>query len=154
MNKVYVIDACALIDAQKNYDMSKKVFRPIWNTFDELIKSGQLISSSEIQDELKDDDLICWAKEHKDMFVPLTKDIQEKVVEVLGKYPTIIKMTSTSNSNGDPFLVATAIIKNGCVVTNERSGDEKTYNYRIPNVCKAYNIECIKLRDFLSRVID
>lgn len=117
MKTIYVIDACALIDAAKEYNMSKKTFSPIWEAFDELISNGQLISSTEILDELKDDDLIAWAKKHKELFVPLTKEIQEQVFEVLKKYPTLIKMKSTSNSNGDPFLVATAITNNGCIIT-------------------------------------
>ena len=52
MKTVYVIDACALIDAAKEYKMSKKTFSPIWEAFDELISNGQLITSTEIQDEL------------------------------------------------------------------------------------------------------
>ena len=83
MKTVYVIDACALIDAAKEYNMSKKTFSPIWETFDELISNGQLITSIEIKDELKDDDLIAWSKKHKEFFVPLTKEIQERVFDVL-----------------------------------------------------------------------
>ena len=44
MKTVYVIDACALIDAAKEYKMSKKTFAPIWEAFDELIKKGELIT--------------------------------------------------------------------------------------------------------------
>lgn len=153
MKTVYVIDACALIDAAKEYNMSKKTFSPIWNAFDELIEKGELITSSEILDELKDDDLISWSKHHKDFFIALSKEIQEQVSVVLNKYPTLIKMKSTSNSNGDPFLVATALVKNGCIVTNERSGDEKTGDYRIPNVCKAFNITYMDLYTFLNQII-
>lgn len=58
MKTVYVIDACALIDAAKEYNMSKKTFFPIWEALDELIERGELITSTEIHDELKDDDLI------------------------------------------------------------------------------------------------
>ena len=153
MNTIYVMDACALIDAAKEYKMSKKTFSPIWEVFDDLINSGQLITSSEIHDELKDDDLIAWAKTHKDFFVPLSKEIQEQVSVVLSKYPTLIKMKSSSNSNGDPFLVATAIVNNGCIVTNERWGDEKTGDYHIPNVCKGFDITYMDLHTFLDLVI-
>ena len=113
MKTVYVMDACALIDAAKDYNMSKKTFAPIWEAFDELINNGQLITSIEILDELKDDELIDWSKKHKDFFVPLSKEIQEQVSGVLKKYPSLIKMKSSSNSNGDPFLIATAIVNNG-----------------------------------------
>ena len=154
MKEVYVIDACALIDAAKEYNMSKKTFSPIWEAFDELINAGQLITSVEIRDELKDDDLISWTKKHKDFFVPLSKEIQEQVSAVLKKYPTLIKMKSTSNSNGDPFLVATAIVNNGCIVTNERTGDEKTGDYRIPNVCKGFDITYMDLHDFIDTLVN
>lgn len=153
MSTIYVMDTCALIDAAKEYKMSKKTFAPVWEAFDELINSGQLITSAEIHDELKDDDLITWAKTHKDFFIPLTKEIQEQVSVVLNKYPTLIKMKSSSNSNGDPFLVATAIVNNGCIVTNERLGDEKTGDYHIPNVCKGFDITYMDLHTFLDLVI-
>ena len=55
MSKKYVIDACALINASKNYNMTKKAFSHIWQAFNELVENGQLISSSEIFEELKDD---------------------------------------------------------------------------------------------------
>lgn len=154
MKTIYVIDACALIDAAKEYNMSKKTFSPIWEAFDELIKKGELITSSEILDELKDDDLIAWSKHRKDFFVPLSKEIQDQVSVILKEYPTLIKMKSSSNSNGDPFLVATAIVKNGCIVTNERSGDEKSGDYHIPNVCKGFNITYMDLHTFLDQLIN
>lgn len=154
MKMVYVIDACALIDAAKEYNMSKKTFSPIWEAFDELIRNGQLITSTEIQDELKDDDLIAWSKKHREFFVPLTKEIQEQVFEVLKRYPTLIKMKSTSNSNGDPFLVATAITNNGCIITNERPGDEKTGDYHIPNVCKGFEIPYMNLHAFIDQIVN
>lgn len=154
MSTKYVIDACALIDAVKNYNMSKSTFLPIWETIDELIISGNLITSSEIKDELKDDELIEWVKQRKKFLVPLTKDIQEKVVEILKEYPTLIKMKSTSNSNGDPFLIATAIIEKGCIVTNEKLGDEKSGDYHIPNVCNKMGVPWMDLRNFLDHIID
>ena len=153
MKTIYIIDACALIDAAKEYNMSKKTFLPIWEAFEELINNGQLITSTEIQDELKDDDLIAWSKKHKELFVPLTREIQEQVFEVLKKYPTLIKMKSTSNSNGDPFLVATAIVNNGYIITNERPGDEKTGDYHIPNVCKGFDIPYMSLHAFIGEII-
>lgn len=153
MSKVYAIDACALIDAAKNYNMSKTTFLPIWETIDEMIQKGELITSSEILDELKDDDLIEWSKHHKDFFVPLTREIQEQAAKVLKKYPTLIKMKSSANSNGDPFLIATAIVTKACIVTNERWGDEKTGDFHIPNVCKGFDISYIDLHAFLDQII-
>ena len=75
MKTVYVIDACALINAAQNYNMAKKSFAHIWEALDEMIQRGELISSVEIMDELKDDGLQSWAKQRKECFVPLTKEI-------------------------------------------------------------------------------
>ena len=70
MKTIYVIDACALIDAAQHYNMTKKSFTHIWNALENLIDDGQLISSTEVMDELKDDDLKKWAMSHKDCFIP------------------------------------------------------------------------------------
>ena len=142
-----------LVDAAKEYNMSKKVFTPIWEALDDMISSGQLLTSSEILDELKDDDLIKWIKTRKDFFVPLSKEIQEQVSIILEKYPDLIKMKSTSNSNGDPFLVATAITKSGCIVTNERLGSGNNGDVRIPNVCKGFDIAYMNLHSFLDLLL-
>ena len=154
MTTTYVIDACALINAAQNYNMSKKSFAHIWESLDDMIRRGELISSSEIMDELKDDDLQAWAKQHKECFVPLTKEVQEKTTEVLSKFPTLIKIRSTGNSNADPFLVATAALQGGTIVTDERLGDSNTKDYKIPNVCQALNIPYINLHSFLYRILE
>ena len=154
MKTIYVIDACALIDAARNYNMSKKSFSHIWAALDDLIQNGELISSTEIMDELKDDDLKAWAKQHKECFLPLTRDVQAKTTEVLTQFPTLIKIRSTGNSNADPFLIATAALQGGTIVTNERLGDSKTKDYKIPNVCQALNIPYRNLHTFLDHILE
>lgn len=154
MKTIYVIDACALIDAARNYNMSKKSFSHIWAALDDLIQNGELISSTEIMDELKDDDLKAWAKQHKECFLPLTRDVQAKTTEVLSQFPTLIKIRSTGNSNADPFLIATAVLQGGTIVTNEKLGDNKTKDYKIPNVCQALNIPYMNLHTFLDQILE
>ena len=138
MSKKYVIDACALINASKNYNMTKKAFSHIWQAFNELVENGQLISSSEIFEELKDDDIVKWAKEHKDAFLPLSKEVQ-----------LIIKIQTKGSSNGDPFLIATAILEDGIIVT-----DEGNKNNGIPMVCESLGVEYMKLNDMLDEVLE
>ena len=154
MKTIYVIDACALINAAQNYNMAKKSFAHIWETLDTLIQNGELISSSEVIDELKDDDLKEWAKGHKECFTPLTKEVQEKTAEVLAQFPTMIKIRSSGNSNADPFLVATAAVQGGTIVTDEKLGDHKTKDYKIPNVCQALDIPYMNLHTFLDQILE
>ena len=147
--KKYVIDACSLIDAAHSYNMKKKSFSYIWDKLGSEIDNGNLLSSIEIFDELKDKDLASWAKRYKHAFTPLTKEIQEKTVEILDKYPALIKMKSHKNSNGDPFLIATAIICDGVVVTNEG-----TKSNGIPFVCQGLGIEYMNLVQYLDVILD
>lgn len=147
--KKYVIDACSLIDAAHSYNMKKKSFSYIWDKFGSEIDNGNLLSSIEIFDELKDKDLANWAKRYKHAFAPLTREIQEKTTEILDKYPALIKMKSHKNSNGDPFLIATAIIYDGVVVTNEG-----TKSNGIPAVCQGLGVEYMNLSQYLDEILD
>ena len=149
MRKKYVIDACSLIEAAHNYNMKKSAFAHIWEAFDKEIANGNLLSSIEIYEELKDDDLAEWAKLHKEAFLPLTKEVQDKTKEILEKYPNIIKLRSRKNSNGDPFLIATALVVEGVVVTNEG-----TKNNGIPSVCQGLGIEYMNLSQYLDEILD
>ncbi len=152
MNK-YIIDTSSLIDAAKNYDMKKNTFAPVWETIEFMISNQELMTSSEIAEELLDDDLKKWAKQQKGFLVPISKEIQELVTEILKRYPTLIALRSKSNSNGDPFLIATALHLEGCVVTNEKSNGKNPQTYKIPDVCREYKLECIDLIAFINRII-
>lgn len=149
IEKKYIIDACSLIEAAHSYNMNKKSFSYIWEKLGNEIDNGNLLSSSEIFDELKDKELVDWAKKYKYCFVPLTKEIQEKTTEILNRFPGMIKMKSTKNSNGDPFLIATAIVNNGIVVTNEGPKSNG-----IPAICSSLGIEYMNLTDYLNVILD
>lgn len=150
----YAIDACSLINAAKNYSLKKSTFTPIWDKVENMIEAGALISTVEVRDELKDDDLVEWSKRNDQLFLPLTEEVQKKAIDVLRDFPTIIKMKSTGNSNADPFLIATASIEGATIVSDERLGDESTGDYHIPNVCRRYGIGCITLNDFLDIILE
>ena len=70
MTKPFVIDACALMNANHHYSMSSQFFSRVWDTFGEMISKGELISTSEVMDELKDEKLAAWAKQHHECFLP------------------------------------------------------------------------------------
>ena len=154
MNERYAIDACSLINAAKNYNLKKNTFSPIWNKVNDMISEGTLISSVEVRDELRDEDLIDWSNQNQQIFIPLDEEVQKKTSDILRDFPTLIKMKSAGNSNADPFLIATALLNDATIVSDERIGDESTGDYHIPNVCRRYGIECITLNDFLDRILE
>lgn len=150
-NRIYIIDACALIDASKSYPLDKKTFQSIWEKLAEMFEAKQLMSSSEIFEEIKDKELEKWLNPYKKNFLPLDQEIQKNTREVLKQFPSMININKNkkSSSNGDPFLIATAIKIKGVIVTNEGNGINK-----IPNVSKHFNIETIKLEQFIREVMD
>ena len=150
-NKQYVIDASSLIEAFHRYPLGKVTFISIWEKIGELFEEGKLISSSEILDEVKDEELKKWLNPYKKYFLPLTEDIQLSTKKVLHDYPNIINVLNTkkASSNGDPFIIATAMVSEGTVVTQEKAGENK-----IPNVCKAYKISCINLEQFINEIVE
>lgn len=150
--KIFAIDTCALINAANQYNMNKKLFEPIWNTISEMVEGGNLITSSEVGEELKDEDLILWKRGHSKAFIPIDDEIQKKVVDLLREFPTIIKMKSSANSNADPFLIAVAQKYNACIITDEGNGSES--DLKIPYVCKKLGIECIKFSEFLDGIVE
>ena len=150
-DRIYIIYACALIDASKSYPLDKKTFQSIWEKISELFEQNKLFSSSEIMKEVKDTDLSEWIKKYKKNFLPLNENIQKRTKEVLKQFPNMININKNkkSSSNGDPFLVATAIELDGVVVTNEKKSINK-----IPYVCELLNIETISLTQFIREIMD
>ena len=153
-NKIYVIDACSLIEASKRYHLNMKIFKSIWDKFAEMLENGHLISSIEIFDELQDEDLQEWIKPYKKAFKPLTQEVQNNVTKILKDYPGIINVRNTrkSSSNGDPFLIATDMCENGdvVIVTNEKN----TRELGIPKICSNYKIPSINLDEFLKEILE
>lgn len=133
--------------------MSLQTFSGIWETLEKMISDGELISSSEILDELKDEMLTNWAIQHRKCFLPLSKEIQDVTKQILKQFPSLIQMKSVRNSNADPFLIATAIVKNGTVVTNEKPCNDNSSQVKIPNVCNAMSIPCITLQEFINQIM-
>lgn len=150
-NTIYAIDASSLIEAAKNYNLKLPVFQPIWKKFSEMFEEGALISSIEVFEELKDDDLVEWIKPYKKSFIKLTESIQQNVTEVLKENAQLInlKKNKKSSSNGDPFLIATALEYGAVVVTNEKPSSD----IKIPAVCKKFNLRSINLNQFIAEIM-
>jgi len=154
----YVIDASSLIDLNK--------FNPIdlyptpWERIEKLIDTGVLLSPIEVFKEVhRDEMLVQWLKNHKQMFKPITKKQTEIVAQILKKYPSIINVKKENAA--DPWVIALAaemsepqkqstLIKiKWLVVTEEK---KKGLQVKIPLICEDYKIEYLKIFDmFRSR---
>ncbi|MET0119257.1 MAG: DUF4411 family protein [Sedimenticola sp.] len=145
--ELYVIDTCSLVAMTEIYPHD--VFPGVWEKVDELIDDGKIISVDDVYEELssKDDDIYKWAGIRNHIFKELDDAIQESAIEILSTHSNLIDLKN-KKSSADPFLIATARIHGGIVVTEEDfSGGH--HSSKIPDVCRDYKMGCINLLDML-----
>ncbi len=149
MASVYSIDSSSLIHAW-NRAYRPKNFPTFWAHLEDLIEEGRLKASIEVLEELKkkDDDVYAWAKERKDLlFVEIKETVQDAVVYLMATHEKLVD-TAKGKSGGDPFVIALALANDPqmIVVTEEDAG-----KVRIPDVCRAEGVDCVRLADFIER---
>lgn len=145
----YAVDTCSFTALTRTYP--RDVFPTVWKKVEQLIEDRIICSSEEVYIEIsaQDDDLFEWAKARRHIFLPIDHQIQQAVTRVLSSHPTLLDLKK-NKSGADAFLISVAMINECHVVTEERpsGGLPKA---KIPDVCKAYNIECIYVLEMLRR---
>lgn len=137
----YVFDSNIFINLQRRHPID--VFPSLWDKIGELMDSGIIISSQEVYDEIMvgGDDLEKWVQSKKQCFYPSDVSIQTQVRDILSTHRGLVEGGKKKNS-ADPFVIALAKHKNCKVVTEEKPTNNPK-SPKIPEVCKAYNINYI-----------
>ena len=145
------MDTSAWIDGWHR-DYPPDVFPSIWDFLDGAILLGTIISTEEVYKEtqVKDDDLHNWLKKRKWQFIPISEEIQSIARDLLFEFPGLVDFRR-KRSQADPFVIATAIHMGGVVVTGEIAS-KKPKKPKIPDVCIAKGIRCIKFLDMLREL--
>lgn len=148
---IYCIDSSAWLDGWVR-DYPQDVFPTLWDKLAERVSDGVLKCSEEVYVELKkkDDGIYDWLKARKEVVVPIDQPIQEIVSELLERYPRLVD-THRNRSQADPFVIATAEILQGVVVTGEKPRGNLEVP-KIPDVCDARNIRCISFLEMLREL--
>ena len=141
----YVFDSNIFINLQRRQPID--IFPSLWTKIGELMDNGTIISSQEVFDELMigGDDLGKWAQARHKSFFLSDIPIQQDVRDILLKFRGLVEGGKKKNS-ADPFVIALAKQKN-CKVVTEEVPTHNMNSPKIPDVCSAYQIECI---DFIS----
>jgi len=130
-------------------------FPSIWENISNYILEGNLISVKEVYNELElqstHEHIIEWSKKNKGIFLPPTIEEIEFIKQIfqVNHFQQLIGKSQILKGQpvADPFLIASAKVNNGCVVTEE---SDKENAARIPNICRNFNIECINLKQFME----
>lgn len=142
----YVFDSNIFINLERKQPIDR--YPSVWKKIGELMDNGTIISSREVYDEIMigGDDLTKWVKERRNCFLPSNVAIQQEVRKILISHRGLVEGGKKKNS-ADPFVIAVAKQQLCKVVTEEgRSNNEKAP--KIPDVCDAYDIECIDFVGF------
>ena len=143
----YCFDTSVLIECwSRSYPPD--VFPGLWVKLDALIARQEVLCADEVRVELErqEDDLAKWIKVRPRLFVPLDDAIQRATSEVLLAHPLLMK--ATKNRNGaDPFVIATAQVRDLTVVTEEKGGTDT--KPKIPSVCAALRVPCVNVLSFI-----
>jgi hypothetical protein len=121
-----------------------------------VVQSGEVISVREVYKELEGKvdrpHIQEWIKANRDIFLPPSPEETQFIREIfsISHFQYLIKPRSllTSTPFADPFVIASAKVHQGCVVTEE---EKKNNAAKIPNVCEHFGIECDNLEGFLQR---
>ncbi len=147
----YCLDTSAWLDGWAR-DYPPDVFPTLWEKIDDLISDGTINATEEVYVELKkkDDSIIEWMKTRKQLFIPISEEIQEIVIELLSDHPRLVD-THRQRSQADPFVIATAESEGAIVVTGEIPRG-KLDKPKIPDVCAHRGTPCISFLEMLRKI--
>jgi len=145
---IYFLDTNVLIDADRLH-FAIRERQDYWNWLLSLGRKGQIKIPETVYDEVKDDDIAKWLKEHKDVFFCRTEECLAalpRVAQGYGNQPEEMLEIIIA----DPFIIAHAIVAGGAVVTHERPNNATApKNKKIPTVCQALGVPCLTLLTFM-----
>jgi hypothetical protein len=150
---VYIFDTSSFI-VLNNY--FPKNFPTLWEKIDLLLKEDKFISVQEVFKELEPGRnkkfLLDWVTSNKKIFLKPTQNETLFVSEIFKikhfQYLVSERQMLQGKPVADPFIIACAKIKKGCVITEEAF---KPNAARIPNVCQHFEIDCTNVEGFMDR---
>jgi hypothetical protein len=131
-------------------------FPTFWERFDKVVASGEAFSVREVHRELefllKDRWIAEWIDKNKAIFRVPTGPETEFVAEIftVPHFQALVgqKQRLRGSPVADPFIVASARVCGGCVVTEEVMKKEAA---KIPNVCAHFGVSCTNVAGFLEQ---
>lgn len=139
---VYLIDTSS-IRCWSNY--YPEAFHSFWDDLATLVQHGRLLSVREVYRELQvqntSDHVAAWAEQNRRVFTSPTQDEMAAVADILAvpHFQQVISERQRLRGGpvADPWLIARAMVSDGCVVTEEGL---KPNAAKIPNICTHFGI--------------
>ncbi len=146
----YSFDTSAMINPWK-FMYPIRHFPSFWRTLDDVIRSGELLASEMVLEELKQksDELLEYVNERRALFVPVDEPQMRIVTEIVNRFPKLADYDNTKEV-ADPYVVALAKQRELMVVTDEQRPPRG--KVKIPEVCQYMKVKCIGILEFLDEI--
>lgn len=150
----YILDANTLIQAKNEY-YGFDLCPGFWNWLDQQNQSGQVFSIDRIQQELENgnDDLATWATAHGAVFF---QPIDAPTAQAMGTVSNWVQNGNFTDqakrtffAGADPFVIAHALAHDHTVATHEVHVEGQRNKVKIPTVCRALNVPCVRTFEML-----
>lgn len=150
---IYVFDTNS-VSVLRNYYPGQ--FPSLWNGLDALVQRGDVLSVREVRNELGRRELSptldTWIAARAGMFPPPDADEMRFVAAIFGvaHFQALIGLQQRLKGLpvADPFVIASAKVRGGCVVTEEKL---KPNAAKIPNVCEHFGVRWTSLEGFMHQ---
>jgi hypothetical protein len=150
----YVLDANVLIQAAREF-YAFDLVPAFWDKLLDLASNGRVLSIDRVKFELDrgNDELKDWANRAFHHCIASTQqaDVLESYREIMEwaqaqtQYRDGAKAEFADEKNADAWLVAYAKAKGCTIVTREQPAPESRTKIKIPDVCRAFEIEFVDL---------
>lgn len=149
---VYVFDTSSFSVIGNYFPQS---FPSFWTNFDDYVGSGEIISVREVYNELDGPNikphLTDWISNNRNIFLTPENQETEFVADIFSVAHFQNNVSRRSQLRGspvaDPFIVAAAKVRDGCVITEETLRPNAA---GIPNICGHFNVEYKSVENFLE----
>jgi Domain of unknown function (DUF4411) len=131
------------------------VFPSLVTRINALITAGRFLAPALVREEVRivgTAELIQWADENEDIFVP-TAEVLSEALSIQNQF-TGLRDPKAEYEEADAYVIALARLRGGIVVTQETPVAEKRNPKRthfIPDVCRALGIPSISLLGLMRR---
>lgn len=142
----FIIDTSAMLSQKDDEMFRRSVLRSQWAALDEMVRNEEIVTCSEIREEVQDESIKQWMIDCSMRVLPLDEEVQAHVRTVVKTNINLVDFKA-NKSSGDAFLIATAMKYSLTVITNESKNSIK----KIPHTCDLLGIPCINIIEFFEQ---
>lgn len=150
--QIYCLDSNVLIQAWQKY-YSPVICPSYWDVLNSLGIQKRIFISKAVYEEITntDDDLSKWIKASNIPVLEINSGVAQCLKEIYANNPNhkFLVDNTKQRSLADPWVIASAMSEDACVVTKEEKITAVNSNkIKIPHVCENMHVRCINDFEF------